>query len=342
MTRFDVYLDNQEALLKSQKEALRAQETQIRLNQASARENAVAHAAQIAQQQRMIGRLDSIAQEAQRQTALHEQFVAQQQQAHADQLNFQFKMWRQTDDGQRYLAWEAKARAFLEYLHRLQGEFALLCEEDTRQTKQTVDNWSQYMRSRRPTFLHRFQALIVTVIVVFPILLATFFPKINHGFGRLGGFLATVGEVISGFVFGLIISFVAYGIYYLVSKAVITGSARAVVSESLGGNEAMGQLRARYEYYFAGLDSTPKSDDEFLEKVYRNAVPEITARRSFCVPDVDTISAFYMSVIENAPQTLPVDLPELDMPQAADFATIPEESGAHAFVRAYAQALEAQ
>ncbi|WP_437582924.1 hypothetical protein ACSAGD_11665 [Paramicrobacterium sp. CJ85] len=338
MTRFDTYIENQEALLKTQKASLRAQETQLRLSKANARQNA----AQIAQQQRMIGRLDDLAQEARRQTELHEELVAQQAQAHADQLNFQFKMWRQTEDGKRYLAWESRTRAFVNYLQHLQGEFSLLCSEDVEQTREEVRRWSELMRARQPTALHRFRELIIGAIVVFPLLLAVFFPKINHGFGRLGGFFATAGEVITGAVVGVLISSVAYVIYAFVAKRVICHHAKAVLSEVPDAEQAMASLKSRFVYFFTGPGSELTAENDFLDKVYRNDMPPLAAPRSFCDPDVLVVTNHFMSIIQGAPQNLPVDLPEHDMPGAVDPSYVPEGTGAHAFVRAYARALESQ
>lgn len=342
MTRFETYLDNQEAVLKNQEEALRAQQAQLHATHAASAQNAAANAAQLAQQQRIVGRLDALAQEAQQQTALQEQAMAEQQQAHADQLNYQFKMWRQTEDGRHYLAWEARARAFIAYLQNLDREFKKVARNDFESYVATAKEWGASMRNSKPSGLYRLMWLAVTIAVIFPFVFAGFFPKLNHGFGPIGGWFVTSIEVVVGFILGVLLSLLGYGLYSLCEGISVKRRVRVVLSETPGASEGAASLRAGFACFaHISAEKQSKTDEDFLARLYRDDVPDDPERLSFSDPSVAAVIFHVERIIDTAPETLPVDLPEFEMPAAIDPATLPDGTGARQFVAAYASALAA-
>lgn len=109
---------SQQQILDSQRDATAAQQQAA----AAQQEAAAAQRKILASQERLMA-------EAGRQTAVLRETRDAELEAKSQQIKYQFAMWRQTGDGQAYLAWENDAGEYLTYMQSIQTHVA---EAETR------------------------------------------------------------------------------------------------------------------------------------------------------------------------------------------------------------------
>lgn len=267
------------------------------------------------------------------QAELEMQTIIQVQMAHHQQMT-NFSLWKDSSDGRRYLAWLLQVEKIFQQSRKIQDEFSKAYSRDLQEVNAEISQFCQVLGGSKKPLVIRFNFIIWLVIINLPLI----FLSIERNFLLPTSSISDDGYIFAlmkAFALGVVVEILLIILYPILRRKLIMQQARkaweAAFPASIGFQEKVNQCRWLIRLYMNLETDKINSDYDFIKLVYKGRFKASFKNRSwYRTNEVNGMSLidYYNRFIDEAPESLPVNLPALKMPTPASSSDFP--SGTHA------------
>lgn len=264
-----------------------------------------------------------------------EQLRIQQQEASANQ-NLRYQQWLDTTSGRQFSQWKRDvAVPYLSVLSQYRESFSKGFVADAQAVKKDIEAAEMsVLRSPNPTSLAVRMPLRILVIIAAIIL-------VMQAFGA-GFFAGIIGLIV--------VVAMAIGCWVTLDHFAKQGARERTLSVFPDGNPSTpnySDLYFYYTYYFTPIDNNGEDRQNYTRKDFATdlGMGDISmtemADREFAIEESKR-AELLTSFIEQAPRTLPAELPALSFPRPLDAKYLPTGTKVESIAGQYRQTLESR